>query len=55
MYLNSVDGFIFNSDQTRKSVVRLIGTVEPSVVATPGGDRLGATIPPAGLRKPGHL
>jgi glycosyltransferase involved in cell wall biosynthesis len=45
LYLNTVDGFIFNSDQTRRSVERLTGRVMPSVVATPGGDRLGTTSP----------
>jgi glycosyltransferase involved in cell wall biosynthesis len=43
LYLNTIDGFIFNSDQTRISVERLTGRVMPSVVATPGGDRLGTT------------
>jgi hypothetical protein len=38
LYLNTVDGFIFNSEQTRRSVERLTGRAMPSVVATPGGD-----------------
>jgi len=43
LYLNTVDGFIFNSDQTRRSVERLTGRAVHSVIATPGGDRLGTT------------
>jgi glycosyltransferase involved in cell wall biosynthesis len=43
LYLNTVNGFVFNSHQTRKSVECLTSQVMPSVVATPGGDRLGTT------------
>lgn len=43
MYLDSVDGFIFNSEKTRITVESLTGRMMPSVVATPGGDRLGTT------------
>ena len=42
-YLESVDGFIFNSEVTRASVERLIGPPGVHVVATPGGDRLGSS------------
>jgi len=41
-YLHSVDGFVFNSTTTRASVHALIGDSRPYVIATPGGDRLGA-------------
>lgn len=40
-YLRSVDGYVFNSQTTRKSVEALISGHRPAVVATPGGDRLG--------------
>jgi glycosyltransferase involved in cell wall biosynthesis len=38
-YLNSVDGFVFNSDTTRSEVQRFTGTDKPYVVAYPGRDR----------------
>src|SRR5574341_2602930 len=41
-YLDSVDGFIFNSETTRQAVHDLAGRGKPYVVATPGGDRLGS-------------
>jgi glycosyltransferase involved in cell wall biosynthesis len=44
-YLNSVDGFIFNSETTREAVHALAGRDRPYVVATPGGDRLGSLTP----------
>ncbi|MEE9532483.1 MAG: glycosyltransferase family 4 protein [Syntrophobacteria bacterium] len=40
-YLASVDGFVFNSQATRQSVEELLGRGAPSVIAYPGGDRLG--------------
>jgi glycosyltransferase involved in cell wall biosynthesis len=40
-YLRSVDGFIFNSRETRAAVASLTGPGKPSVVAYPGGDRFG--------------
>ncbi len=39
-YLESVNGFIFNSRTTQKVVEGLIGSGKPSLVAFPGGDRL---------------
>lgn len=39
-YLESVDGFIFNSETTRQTVEDLIGSVARYMVAHPGGDRL---------------
>jgi glycosyltransferase involved in cell wall biosynthesis len=41
LYLGSVDAFIFNSEATRTSVTKLVGSDRPELVATPGGDRLG--------------
>jgi len=40
-YLNSVDGFIFNSKTTRKAVKVLIGDKKPFIVANPPTDRFG--------------
>lgn len=41
-YLNSVDGFICNSQTTLQSVSNLLKAEKPAVVATPGGDALSA-------------
>jgi glycosyltransferase involved in cell wall biosynthesis len=41
IYLASIDAFIFNSETTRSRVQRLINLTGPSIVASPGGDRLG--------------
>ncbi len=41
IYLASIDVFIFNSATTRSRVRRLINFTGPSIVANPGGDRLG--------------
>lgn len=43
-YLESVDGFIFNSRSTQLEVEKLVGEGKPSVVASPGRDRLKGTI-----------
>lgn len=40
-YLRSVDGVIANSDSTLRSIHISLGVEKPSVVAPPGGDRLG--------------
>ena len=40
-YLRTVDACIYNSRTTRKSAEDLIDDVRPSIVACPGGDRLG--------------
>ena len=45
VYLETVDGFVFNSDATRASVQGLTRESKPYVVATPGGDRLGQSTP----------
>jgi glycosyltransferase involved in cell wall biosynthesis len=41
IYLGSIDAFIFNSETTSSKVQRLINFTRPSIVAPPGGDRLG--------------
>ena len=38
-YLRSVDGFVFNSETTRKAVHDQIGADKPNVLAYPAGDR----------------
>jgi glycosyltransferase involved in cell wall biosynthesis len=43
-YLQSVDGFIFNSETTKGVVNRLIGSSLPEVVAFPPTDRFGEAI-----------
>jgi len=40
-YLQSVDGFIFNSQTTKKVVNRLIGSGKPEIIAYPPTDRFG--------------
>lgn len=58
-YLKSVDGFIFNSDATRREVVKLAGEGVPGIIARPGGDRLKPGITAeeiaARARHPGQL
>lgn len=46
-YLQSVDGFIFNSQTTRKVVTSLMGNKKPAIVAYPPTDRFGAALPEA--------
>jgi hypothetical protein len=38
-YLASLDGFIFNSQTTRRTVQSLVGERQPALVAYPAGDR----------------
>jgi glycosyltransferase involved in cell wall biosynthesis len=45
-YLDSVDGFVFNSQTTRSEVEALIGTGKPGRVAYPGRDHLQPTVTP---------
>lgn len=58
-YLDSVDGFIFNSRTTKKTVFRLSGRPRPHVVAPPGGNRFGARLTAAEVderaQRPGPL
>lgn len=44
-YLREVDGFIFNSKTTSKTVSKLVEVDKPSVVAYPPVDRFGKAIP----------
>jgi glycosyltransferase involved in cell wall biosynthesis len=50
-YLHSVDGFVFNSQTTRRVVQRLVGGRQPYVVAQPAGDRLRPRIGAAQIAK----
>jgi glycosyltransferase involved in cell wall biosynthesis len=59
-YLDSVDGFIFNSQTTQQSVARVSAINErPRVIATPAGDRFAPQIDTAGIteraNQPGPL
>lgn len=58
-YLNSVDGFIFNSQTTQRVVEKLLRNARPAIVAPPGGDRLQSLVTPAYIttraRQPGPL
>lgn len=44
-YLQSVDGFIFNSQTTRQVVHAFIGEKKPEMIAYPPTDRFGAALP----------
>ena len=46
-YLASVDGFVFNSETTRRVTEELVGKKRPFVVATPAGDRFNPTVTPS--------
>ncbi len=50
-YLQSVDGFIFNSRTTKGVVNRLIGDGKPNIVAYPPTDRFGASLSEDEIRK----
>ena len=58
-YLNSVDGFIFNSATTQRVVNELLSEEKTGVVAMPAGDRLEAEISDADIltraQQPGPL
>lgn len=58
-YLDTADGFIFNSETTRAVVRELLGKEAPDLVAHPGGDHLGSPISAEGIaercRRPGPL
>jgi len=43
-YLNSVNGFIYNSNTSKYTVEKLIGSIRPSVVAYPGRDQFEVNI-----------
>ncbi len=50
LYLNSTDGFIVNSQATRRAVAAASGRMKPMVVAVPGGDRFAGTVSEAAIR-----
>lgn len=50
-YLRSVDGFIFNSRATARSVEDVLGRQRPAVVAVPGGNRFAGALGEAGIKK----
>lgn len=58
-YLASVDGFIFNSKTTGKTVTALVGEHRPHVIAYPAGDRFGNPLSADSIsqrtRQPGPL
>lgn len=58
-YLASVDGFIFNSETTRRTVTALVGASQPQVIAYPAGDRFGSPLSPERISQrtgqPGRL
>ena len=58
-YLASLDGFIFNSKTTGRTVTALVGEHRPHVVAYPAGDRFGSPLSADSIsqrtRQPGPL
>lgn len=52
-YLQSVDGFIFNSKTTQSVVQRMIGTDQPNVVAYPPTDRFGDAVDESTIKERG--
>lgn len=53
-YLSSVDGFIFNSQTTRRAVEAFVGSGHPALVAYPSGDQFQAAIAPAEIESRAH-
>jgi glycosyltransferase involved in cell wall biosynthesis len=53
-YLLGVDGFIFNSQATRRVVQALVGDGQPAVVATPAGDRFRSRLTEGDIRRRAH-
>jgi glycosyltransferase involved in cell wall biosynthesis len=50
-YLASVDGFVFNSKTTEKTVTALVGHRQPRIIAYPAGDRFGSPLSPDTIRR----
>lgn len=50
-YLGSVDGFVFNSKTTEKTVTALVGHRQPQIIANPAGDRFGSPLSPDTIRQ----
>lgn len=53
-YLESVDGFIFNSEATRRSVAAVVGEKRPFVVAPPSGKRFTPQLTPEEITAKAH-
>lgn len=53
-YLHGVDGFIFNSQATRRVVQAMVGDAQPAVVATPAGDRFRSRLTEGDVRRRAH-
>ncbi len=53
-YLASVDGFIHNSQTTKRTVAALVDHDQPQVIAYPAGDRLGVLLSPEVIGKRAH-
>ncbi|HUI88507.1 MAG TPA: glycosyltransferase family 4 protein [Anaerolineales bacterium] len=53
-YLQSVDGFIFNSDTTRAAVLHLMEDRPPFVIASPPSDRFGTPLTGSQIRSRAH-
>ncbi|MFB6149080.1 MAG: glycosyltransferase family 4 protein [Halobacteriales archaeon] len=53
LYLNTVDGFIYNSETTRQTVETRIGQTN-GIVAPPAGDRLDVQLDPPAVRDRAH-
>lgn len=54
IYLQTLDGFVFNSKQTKNSVERIIGDTS-NVVATPGRDHINTKYPKHSVREGNEL
>ena len=50
-YLRSVDGYVFNSETTKRVVEKQIGKEKPNVVAYPAGDRFRTSMTNAQIRQ----
>ena len=48
-FLASVDGFIYNSETTRRTVAALVNHRRPHVIAYPAGDRFGSPLSPQAI------
>jgi glycosyltransferase involved in cell wall biosynthesis len=53
-YLRGVDGFIFNSQATRRVVQAMVGAGQPAVVASPAGDRFQSRLTEGDIRRRAH-
>jgi glycosyltransferase involved in cell wall biosynthesis len=53
-YLESVDGFIFNSQNSKVAVEALVGNQRPSLIAYPGGDAPGVVLDEAHICARAH-